>query len=68
MRGFRTDDDRIVRSEVPLSGGAVGSGAEGTDVAVWSPADVIGAAGRPAAHGVDDPTLDRVSVRLLSPV
>ena len=42
VRGLRTDDDRIVRrgvlyrSEVPLSGRA-----EGTDVAVWPPADVI---------------------------
>ena len=42
VRGLRTDDDRIVRrgvlyrSEVPLS-----LHAEGTDVAVWPPADVI---------------------------
>lgn len=42
LRGLRTDDGRIVRrgvlyrSEVPLSGLA-----DGTDVAVWPPADVI---------------------------
>jgi protein-tyrosine phosphatase len=42
VRGLRTDDGRIVRrgvlyrSEVPLSGRA-----DGTDVAVWPPADVI---------------------------
>ena len=47
VRGLRTDDDRIVRrgvlyrSEVPLPGRAVGSGAGDADVAVWPPADVI---------------------------